>query len=341
MSEKALMSLEAAERMYAFSERAGPAGVLPKGFASPADVAVVAAYGVSLGKDAFWALRNMHLIEGRPTLSATAMASLALEHPACEYLHLEESTAERATYVTKRKGAPSPTRISFTIDEAKAAGLLGPKKENWHRYPAAMLRARALTAVVRAVYPDAISGCYTREELTDGRVLDDQDVIDVEVVASAQPTETPPAKSSANAQAKTTRPARPADAAPSKHTLRAPSMTEAEANDALANLGAPAMDGGKFPHLDWLIVTRAVLGAPDAGEFGNDYHRGGSVARLLASKVEQAVLALAADVGADAAVAWLRRQAEAAGVLIMEGEGWEWTMNMAKAVAEAQAGQAR
>jgi hypothetical protein len=58
------------------------------------------------------------------------------------------------------------TRVSpFTIEEAQAAGLAG--KDNWKKYPAAMLRARCVSALSRAVYPEAVLGIYesTSEEI--------------------------------------------------------------------------------------------------------------------------------------------------------------------------------
>ena len=56
------------------------------------------------------------------------------------------------------------SKFSYTIEEAKQAGLLG--KDSWKNYPAAMLRARAVSIVARAVFPDSIMGCsYIHEEL--------------------------------------------------------------------------------------------------------------------------------------------------------------------------------
>lgn len=68
---------------------------------------------------------------------------------------------------------------TFTIDDAEAAGLLvtytddrGHEKQarpNWFRYRANMLRARAISAGVRAFAPDVTSGLYTPDELEDIR----------------------------------------------------------------------------------------------------------------------------------------------------------------------------
>lgn len=53
--------------------------------------------------------------------------------------------------------------MSYTIAQAKQAGLLG--SQAWQKYPDAMLRARCLSAICRAVYPDLILGMYDPDEL--------------------------------------------------------------------------------------------------------------------------------------------------------------------------------
>jgi hypothetical protein len=109
-------------------------------------------------------LRSVHVIEGKPTLSADLIAALVKSRSdVCEYFRLVESAADAATYETKRRGEPSPTRMSFTMADATRAGVTG--KDNWRKYPAAMLRARCITALARAVYPDLVLGVYDPDEL--------------------------------------------------------------------------------------------------------------------------------------------------------------------------------
>jgi len=74
-----------------------------------------------------------------------------------------ESTDERAAYSTQRKGDPEPTTLTFTLAQAKQAGLV-QAGGNWAKYPAAMLRARASSALARDVYPDLLLGCYEEDE---------------------------------------------------------------------------------------------------------------------------------------------------------------------------------
>lgn len=141
--------------------------LLPRSIATPEAAFAVICTGRELGLTAMQSLRSIHIIEGKPTMSADLMVALVKRSPVCRYFRLAESTAERAVYETARRDDPEPTRLAFTMGEAQAAGVAG--KDNWKRFPAAMLRARAASALVRAVYPDVLLGVYD----SDSGELDD------------------------------------------------------------------------------------------------------------------------------------------------------------------------
>lgn len=122
--------------------------------------------GKDLGLSYAQALRAFHVIEGRPSLSADGMVAVCLNHPdKCEYFVTIESTDTLAIVETKRRGHPKPQRMSFSVDDAKRAGLFG--RGNWAKYPAAMLRARAKSALARDVYSDLLLGIYDPDETED------------------------------------------------------------------------------------------------------------------------------------------------------------------------------
>ena len=132
------------------------------GHSSAASALVCIIAGSERGFSAIQSLTAFHVINGKASPSADAMLALAMQSPDCEYLRCSESTPERATYVAKKHGQPE-FELSFTMDEAKKAGLLSNKV--WGKYPAAMLRARAGAAIARCVFPAAVHGLYIREEL--------------------------------------------------------------------------------------------------------------------------------------------------------------------------------
>lgn len=137
---------------------------------NPADVMAVVMAGAELGLLPMQALRGIVMIEGKPTLSADAMAALVMARgDLCEYLRCVKTDATVAVYETKRKGHATPTEFTFSIADAERAGLKG--KGNWSKYPAAMLRARALSGIARMVYPDILMGVYDPDELESSGTL--------------------------------------------------------------------------------------------------------------------------------------------------------------------------
>lgn len=168
MNDHRLMSIEPEGMADAMdlALRLSESGLIPKAMqGSPANVLLTLLTGRALGIPAVLALSRIHVIEGVPRLAADAMLGVAMAHPLCVYIALIESTDQVATYEANRKGWPQPLRLSFTIDDARKAGLAG--RGNWAKYPAAMLRARAGSAIARAVFPDVLSGVYDPDEMHD------------------------------------------------------------------------------------------------------------------------------------------------------------------------------
>lgn len=118
--------------------------------------------GRELGLPAMASLRSFHVVEGKPTMAADAMRALVLKSGKAEYFRCTERTAERATFVTKRK-CEAEMSLSYTIDEARTAGLV-KTGGGWTKNPADMLVARASSKLCRLVYPDVTAGLYSPEE---------------------------------------------------------------------------------------------------------------------------------------------------------------------------------
>lgn len=137
--------------------------LLPKSLRNVADVFVAISAGRDFGWSPMQSMRGLYVVEGRPTLSADAMVGIAKKSAICEYFRLVESSAKIATYETKRKGDPEPTRMSFTIEEAQAAGLTS-KGGPWKSYPARMLRNRCKSALCKEVYEELLFGVYEESE---------------------------------------------------------------------------------------------------------------------------------------------------------------------------------
>jgi hypothetical protein len=140
-------------------------------YGTPQAVLATVLAGRELGLQAMASLRSIHIVEGKPTLSADLIRALAMQHPDCRYFRCTERVTtpgeERATFVTKRGDDPEMS-LTYTIAEAKAAGLVR-NGSGWAKNPADMAVARASAKLARLVYPEATFGLYLREELEEGR----------------------------------------------------------------------------------------------------------------------------------------------------------------------------
>lgn len=140
----------------AFAKRLAQSPLTPESLRGKADdIFLIMATGHELGLSPMAAIKGMYVINNRVGIYSALAVSLVKRHGSCEHFTLIESTAQRSTYKTKRKGE-AETSLTFTIDQAQRAGYLN--KGPWRATPEAMLRARAARALAEAVYPDALFG---------------------------------------------------------------------------------------------------------------------------------------------------------------------------------------
>jgi hypothetical protein len=128
-------------------------------------VAVVLA-GHELGLGPMQSLQTIDLIQGRPALSPEGMRALILAEGHGFDVDAQD---DHCTVICRRRDWP-PERdwrqFTFTMADAERAGLA--EKDNWVKYPRAMLTARATGEAARAIFADVIAGLsYTSEEVAD------------------------------------------------------------------------------------------------------------------------------------------------------------------------------
>ncbi len=148
-----------------YAKALAPAAILPATFkGNPANLLWAIEYADALGISRMNAITSIHVINGKPSASAELIAGLVRR----DGHKLRVSGDDKsATAQIIRKDDPDFTyEAVWTIERARAAGLTG--KDTWKNYPAAMLRARAITEVARAACSEALLGLvYTPEELAD------------------------------------------------------------------------------------------------------------------------------------------------------------------------------
>jgi len=175
-----------------------PAASLPRHLrGSPADVLLVLRAADDLHLPFIAAVQGLHIVEGKLAMSAELMRALAFG--AGHEFWFEKSDDNGATACIKRRGSQRVHSATFTMDDARRAGLAA--RDNWKKYPASMCAARATSMVARRAIPDVLAGVgYTPEELSDDptyAALDvpaeqhDTPTVDVEAGPQPQPVPEP------------------------------------------------------------------------------------------------------------------------------------------------------
>lgn len=160
-------------------------GLLPNAITEPEQVITIVQHGKELGISPHVALNNIHVINGRPTLSSGIIGSL-LKRRGIEWtwdddfanLLKPDGTNELTPGgVTNRRttihfywksqvtNRVMDTKFSVTWAQMEIAGYVN--KDNWKKYPKEMLRARCLSYATRALFPEVLSGFYTDVEMND------------------------------------------------------------------------------------------------------------------------------------------------------------------------------
>lgn len=172
------MDHESLKTMMQAAQRYVDSGLLPDGVNTPQKALVVMTAGRELGVPATYALRNIHVVKGKPTCSAELMLALVRRAYGPAAIRVSATSNTACTVQYREQGWDGISEYTFTIEDARAAGVTN--SGTWKSFPAAMLRARCISAVVRFAFPECISGLYTPEELgADVRVADDGSVVDV------------------------------------------------------------------------------------------------------------------------------------------------------------------
>jgi hypothetical protein len=110
------------------------------------------------------AMQDYHVIQGKPSLKSDAM--LARFQRCGGVVEWQEVSDKRvAAAFSHPESSPKPVTIEWTDETVTQAQLSGNPMHK--KYPRQMKRARVISEGVRTVYPAAISGFYTPEEVVD------------------------------------------------------------------------------------------------------------------------------------------------------------------------------
>ena len=142
--------------------RIAPTEFVPQGLRTPEKTAAAILTARELGLPPMQGLAAIHVINGRPGISAEMMRALILS--AGHELVVSQATEVKCVLRGRRAGGEGWTEVAYTMAEAQRAGDT-KKNPNYTARPMEMLLARATTRLARMAFPDVIHGLESVEEL--------------------------------------------------------------------------------------------------------------------------------------------------------------------------------
>jgi hypothetical protein len=137
-------------------------GMLPKELNTKEKIAVLMMKAKELNMPALEAISHLYVVNQKVAIDSSGMLALILRSGLAKKIHFE-SDGTSAWCEMERKDGVISFKYTFTIEDAKRAGLLS--KESWQKYTKELLVARAISGCARKVFPDVVGGLYTVEEL--------------------------------------------------------------------------------------------------------------------------------------------------------------------------------
>jgi hypothetical protein len=171
------------EDAWRFAQMLANSDLVPKDYrGKPENCMVAMQYGAEVGLPPMASLQSIAVINGKPGLYGDGFLAVILATPAYaghQEVYLvagEERERLQPVDLTKddtaalvrfwRKGQREPVTATFSIADARKAGLLG-KDGPWTQYPARMLKMRARAFAGRDAFAAELRGMSLAEELRD------------------------------------------------------------------------------------------------------------------------------------------------------------------------------
>lgn len=222
-----------------------------------AQIATKVLAGREMGYGPFASVQGIHVIQGKPVISANLMAAAVKRSGRYDYRvrRLDNDGCEVEFFQRNGDKWESLGKSSFTRDDAKAAGL--DSKENWRKFGRNMYFARAMSNGIRWYTPDIFDGstAYTPDELdvpedAEGNVI----TVQAHVVEEAPRNSTP--RAAAN---------------------HAPATGNARTNGgAVGNAQAPR----------WPSAAAAYAWAVESGACANEFEAQASMKKIVAAQFD-------------------------------------------------------
>lgn len=146
-----------------FAKALAPSGLLPREYQqNPANLLFALQYADALDVKPIHAITSIHVINGKPSASAELIASVVRR--AGHKLRVTADDQEATAVLIRADDQGFEYTATWDLKRAQTAGLTS--NPTWKKFPAAMLRSRAVTEVCRMGASDALYGVtHTPDEL--------------------------------------------------------------------------------------------------------------------------------------------------------------------------------
>lgn len=163
-----LVPLEAEMNTYSSMAAQAVRSKLYRNYGDTAAVMTMMLSARELGISPMAALNGgLNIIQGKVEISARMMN--AMIRRSGHSINTNKSTDEICELTGKRADNDNEETVSFSLEEAKKAGLVKPSG-GWQKFPSDMLYARALSRLARRLFPDVIGCSYVEGEIVEAKV---------------------------------------------------------------------------------------------------------------------------------------------------------------------------
>ncbi len=135
-------------------------GFMPKSVRTAPQAVALILTGREMGLGPMASIRSIAIVDGKPVVAADLQ--LGLFKRAGGHATFEQLDERGAVLRLKHPNGDEHTE-RFSLADAEKAGLAG--KDNWRKYPKAMLRSRVITAGLKSVGFEPLAGVYDPEEM--------------------------------------------------------------------------------------------------------------------------------------------------------------------------------
>lgn len=163
------------DQLVAMGTKLQSTGFLPEHIRTGAQAAAIIMTGRELGMGVMRSLRSLAMVKGKVTEYADSqLARFKSDGGHARFLRLDDKGAT----LWLRHPNGDEHEETFTIDDAKAAGLTGSGM--YQKHPKAMLRSRAITAGLKSIGWEGGTGTYDPSEMVEPPAPPQRTVVPVE-----------------------------------------------------------------------------------------------------------------------------------------------------------------